>query len=439
MANIVMPKFGLTMTEGLIAAWHRRPGETFQKGDILFEVETEKVTNEVEAPGDGRLDAILHGEGSVVPVGEPIARAAFEDETSGVSTESGGGASSSQASAAEEPRRGLDAPSARKLMAEHNIDPASMAGSGRDGRVMKGDVLRVVATPLARRIARDEGIDLDEVSGTGPRGRIKAGDVLAVQQANASTTAKNAETAGAPEGIMAPDAVRLATARRVQAAKRDIPHFYVGKHVNVGPLGELRTSLNGGKAARQKISVTHLLVKAIGLALARHPALNRIWLPEGIMPLAGIGVGIVTETPDGLRIPIVNDADHLPLDTLASACGTLLERARAGRLQSADVSGGTISISNVGMFGADSLTPIINPPQAMILGVGAEQQTFRPDAQGQPALRQEINLTLAADHRLIDGADAARFLATLAELIENPLELLRAPVASGSLQPRNAA
>lgn len=409
MSEIVMPKFGLTMTEGLIAAWHRKPGEPFRRGDILFEVETEKVTNEVEAAADGVLAEILFPEGATVPVGAVIARLA------------GGASATSPAApaplpAAPSPTRGEDAPSARKLMAEHDVSRDAVEGSGRDGRAMKEDVLRVIATPLARRIARQEGIDLSEVTGSGPGGRIKAADV---ESANASP-------APPPSALTQPDSVRAATARRVQAAKRDIPHFYLTRHVDIRALTALRAELNA-QVGRAKLSVTHMLVKAAGLALAAHPGLNRVWLPDGILALDTVGVGIVAETPQGLRIPVLDGADRLALDDLALAMGGLLDRARTATLTSADVSGGAISISNVGMHGADTLTPIINPPQAMILGVGAEQQLFRPDAAGQPELRREIVLTLAADHRLIDGADAARFLATLAGLLETPLALLRSP------------
>lgn len=410
MSEIVMPKFGLTMTEGLIAAWRRKPGEPFRQGDILFEVETEKVTNEVEAAADGVLAEILFPEGATVPVGAVIARLA------------GGASATSPAApaplpAAPSPTRGEDAPSARKLMAEHGVSRDAVEGSGRDGRAMKEDVLRVIATPLARRIARQEGIDLSEVTGSGPGGRIKAADV---ESANASPAPPPAAT------LVQPDSVRAATARRVQAAKRDIPHFYLTRHVDIRALTALRAELNA-QVGRAKLSVTHMLVKAAGLALAAHPGLNRVWLPDGILALDTVGVGIVAETPQGLRIPVLDGADRLALDDLALAMGGLLDRARTATLTSADVSGGAISISNVGMHGADTLTPIINPPQAMILGVGAEQQLFRPDAAGQPELRREIVLTLAADHRLIDGADAARFLATLAGLLETPLALLRSP------------
>lgn len=403
MSEIVMPKFGLTMTEGQIVAWRRKPGEPFRKGDILFEVETEKVTNEVEAADDGVLTDILVPEGATVPVGTVIARLA-------------GGASAAPTT----PSRGEDAPSARKLMAEHGVSRAAVAGSGRDGRVMKEDVLRVIATPLARRIARQEGIDLSEIAGSGPGGRIKAIDVEGAKVSPAPPPPS-------PTALAQPDSARAATARRVQAAKRDIPHFYLTRHVDIRALTALRAELNAGAGGRTKLSVTHMLVKAAGLALAAHPGLNRVWLPDGILTLETVGVGIVTETPHGLRIPVLDRADRLALDDTALAANGLLERARTGALTSADVSGGAISISNLGMHGVDTLAPIISPPQAMILGVGAEQQLFRPDAAGQPELRREIVLTLAADHRLIDGADAARFLATLAGLLETPLALLRPP------------
>lgn len=401
MADVVMPKFGLTMTEGLITRWHHFLGDAVQRGGILFDVETDKVTTEVEAAVDGTLEEILFAEGAVVAVGQTIAR---------IST--GGDVPLSKLG------HGEDSPAARKLMADHQIDRADLTGSGREGRVMKEDVLRVIATPFARRLARDGGIPLAGIKGSGPGGRIKAADLP-----NRSPD----DVHQIPAGLIKPDMARQATARRVQAAKRDIPHFYLTRTTGFQALQKLRLDLNAARAGRAKISITHLLVKAAGLALAHHPQMNCIWLPEGILPLATVGVGIVTETPAGLRIPVLDCADSLPLDALAVACDGLFARARAGTLTAADSAGGVISVSNVGMFGAHSLTPVISPPQAMILGVGAPQQLFRPDAAGQPELRTEIVLTLAADHRLIDGATAARFLATLAQVLENPLELLRAP------------
>lgn len=416
MSQIVMPKFGLTMTEGLITRWAVNPGQTFVTGDILFEVETDKVTNEVLATEDGTLAEILQPEGSVVPVGEPIARLGGDGVTPSAAPADAQPAAAKTCAQSQ----GCDAPSARNLMAEHGISRDDITGTGRDGRVMKEDVLRVIATPLARRLAKAEGVDLGQVAGSGPNGRIKAADVAARAAATPAPSVQAASTAG----LIAPDSVRAATARRVQAAKRDIPHFYLTRHVDIGPLSDLRSQLNASDT-RVRISVTHLLTRATGLALAAHPELNQLWLADGILTLDTIGVGIVTETPAGLRIPVIDGVDKLDLDALALKSSAVFDRARKGQLSSADVSGGVISISNVGMFGADTLTPIISPPQAMILGVGAEQQTFRPDPEGRPVLKRELILTLAADHRLIDGAMAARFLATLTRLLETPLELLR--------------
>lgn len=189
-------------------------------------------------------------------------------------------------------------------------------------------------------------------------------------------------------------------------------------------LARLRAELNA-EGHGQKISVTHMLIRALGLALEEMPQMNRIWAGDRILAFAHADIGMVAETPDGLRIPVVRDAGGTSLDAVAPQAGALAERARNGRLTPSDVGGGVISISNVGMFGASSLTPIINPPNAMILGVGAERSLFRPDADGAPALRRELTLTLACDHRVIDGADAARFLSAVVALLETPLRLLR--------------
>jgi pyruvate dehydrogenase E2 component (dihydrolipoamide acetyltransferase) len=202
--------------------------------------------------------------------------------------------------------------------------------------------------------------------------------------------------------------------------------------VDVQAFAQLRDSLNGDGDGRARISVTHVLVKALGLALTEMPAINRIWTDEGILAFASADIGMVTETPQGLRIPMFRNAGEVSLDGIARTGADLAARARAGQLTPGDVGGGVISISNVGMFGATSLTPIISPPQAMILGVGAEQQLFRPDATGQPKLGREICLTLAADHRIIDGADAARFLQRVTRNLEEPLRLLREPIRANA-------
>lgn len=413
MTDLVMPKFGLTMTEGLLSEWHVTPGAAFQAGDLLFTVETEKVANEVEAEADGVLAEILVAAGETVPVGSPVARLAGD-------VAAAAGPSGAMEMAAAEPAT-QDAPSARKLMAEHDIAREQVTPTGRDGRVMKEDVMRVIATPLARRIAAQKGVDLQGIAGSGPKGRIKARDVETAPIATSPAPHPAAQTAVTE---IIPDAIRLATAQRVSAAKREIPHFYVTHEAELSALSALRAQLNADPAA-PRISVTHMLIRALGIALTERPAMNRIWAGDRIVAFGQANIGMVAETPEGLRIPVIRDAGGISLDEVAAQARELTDRARAGSLRPSDVGDGVIAISNVGMFGVTSLTPIINPPNAMILGVGAERQVFRPDASGAPALRRELTLTLACDHRIIDGADAARFLADLATLLETPLRLLR--------------
>ncbi len=424
MAELVMPKFGLTMTEGLLSEWHVGPGDAFSAGQLLYTVETEKVANEVEAESDGILSEILVSAGETVAVGTPVAR--ISDQAGEVETP---GASPAPPAPVEE-RDVQDSPAARKLMAEHGLSRGAVDASGRDGRVMKEDVLRVIATPLARRIAEIEGVALDEVTGSGARGRIKAADVetAAARATHVGTRPAAQSTATAPTGVTetAPGAARLSTARRVTASKRDIPHFYMTHEAELSALTDLRQSLNSD-SERARISVTHMLIRAVGVALTELPVLNRIWSNDRIVAFDRVDVGMVVETPEGLRIPVVRDVGGRGLDDIAEAAAAAADRARSGALAAEDVGDSAIAISNVGMFGVSSMTPIINPPNAMIIGVGADRKLFRPDADGAPSLRHELTLTLASDHRIIDGADAARFLAHLVGVIEQPIRMLRTP------------
>lgn len=424
MAELVMPKLGLTMTEGTLSEWLVAPGDRFSAGQVLYTVETEKVANEVEAEVDGILSEILVRPGETVSVGKPIARITETAEASGESALKvmpAIGVPEGEAA----PSSVQDPPSARKLLAEHRLDRSDVVASGRDGRVMKEDVLRVIATPLARRLAHEKGLDLRAVCGSGPRGRIKSADVVATSMQIDAAPARNAALR-TPAGLrrIVPDAVRLAIARRVVVAKRDIPHFYLTSEAEIGALTELRRELNAGND-RTRISITHMLIKAVGIALAEIPEMNRIWANEEIIAFDRVDVGMVVESPDGLRIPVLRDVGRANLDTIAKAATDLAERARSGALAPADIGDSVMSVSNVGMLGVTTLTPIINPPNAMILGVGANRMLFRPSPGGQPELRQELSLSLACDHRIVDGADAARFLSHLIRVIESPIRLLR--------------
>jgi pyruvate dehydrogenase E2 component (dihydrolipoamide acetyltransferase) len=358
-----MPKLGLTMTEGTLSKWHVRPGDAVQPGDLLFVAETEKTATDIAATEAGRIGALLAPEGSIVAVGAPVA------------TWEAGGA----------------------------------AAGGAAGRL--------IATPLARRLARRGGIDLASIRGSGPRQRIKARDV---EQALAAPSPPAPPLSTPPLSRRAGAAV----ARRMTEAKQTIPHFYLAAELDATRLLAFRQELNETDG-RPRIGITHLLLAAAGRALAAEPAFGAVWTDVGARTVGGSDVGLAIDTPAGLLAPVVRDAGRLRLDDLAAAADALVAAARDGRLTPGDLEGGALTVSNLGMHRVAFVVPIINPGQAAILGVGAPRAAFRPDAQGAPALRQEIMLVLSADHRVLDGVRAARLLGAIVDLLERPLDLLR--------------
>jgi len=390
MPPLVMPKLGLTMTEGVLLEWHVGAGDEFRAGDMLFVVETEKVANEVQADIDGIIDELLVEEGDIVPVGMPLA------------TLKGGRVS-------ELPEKVVT--TAEAAVSAVAIEPRQF--------VKDSDSSRIVSTPLARKRARELGVDLSRVAGSGPGGRIKVNDLDHLGDSVAQEMPRLQSEHGLQAQEISPSAARLATARRVSAAKTNVPHFYITQDVEVSALQVFRATINK-RSPEIRISVTHLLIKALGVAMAELPTTNRIWVDDKILAFNQVDIGMVTETADGLRVPIIRDAGRRTLEEVAIEARTLASRAQDGSLTQKEVGGGSVSISNVGMFGASSLIPIINAPQAMILGVGSEQALFRPDEAGHPVLHKEICLTLACDHRVHDGADAARLLARLARILKNP-------------------
>ena len=379
-----MPKLGLTMTEGLLACWRVKPGDRVQKGDVLFVAETDKIATDIEAPGAGEIASIEVAEGSTVPVGTVVA-----------------------------------------TWFDSNIPVSSPT-------LPAIATSRVLATPLARRLARQVGLKLATISGSGPRGRIKARDVEAACAAAPVPTVPSSAPPAAPP---APPSLGLSerrpaspmektVARRMTEAKQAIPHFYVQADADVTRLLALRDELNVAEGFA-RVSLTHFVIAAVARALAQMPEINRIWDADEIVTLDGIDVGLAVATERGLLAPVLRHADRMGLDGIARACGDLVARARAGRLVAEDLAGGTLSVSNVGMFGASHLTPIINPGQVAILGVAAVRPAFRPDAEGRPCLCQELGLVLSCDHRVLDGVSAARFLDRVTQFLRQPLTLTR--------------
>ena len=379
-AQIVMPKLGLTMAEGLLAEWHVQPGDEVAAGQLLFVVETDKISNEVEAPAPGRILSLLVAAGDTVDVGTPIA------------TWTGPGQS-----AAPEPHE----PSAEPIAAE--AEPVATRE-----RVAE----RLRSTPFARRLAAQGGIAIERVDGTGPRGRVQARDV------QAALDRKRAKAPAVGRDL------RAIIAARVTRSKAEIPHFHVTADAAFDALILLRRGLNADKRAPAQLSVTTFLAASVARALSLAPEANLVWREGRAAPLPGIAVAIAVDTPAGVMAPVVPVADGDDLYGLAVKLSAAIERARSGRLAAADVGEAAIGISNVGMFGVRALTPIIDPDQSFMLGVGAPQAVFRPGPDRSPQAVQLVTLTLACDHRAIDGAGAARFLSVVVELLEHPGRLL---------------
>jgi len=423
--DLSMPKLGLTMTEGLIVEWKVSPGRNFSKGDILLVVETEKINIEIEAEDAGTMGELLVAQGDVVPVGTVIARWRLTEDD-GTPTYSrpvlipgieGDDATVSEA----ESERSAD---------EGAVVPRMRAAESATRR----PDFRTIATPLARRLARRHGVDLHLIRGSGPSGRIKAADVEAAAAKPSGPSSPSVErppaiprSASVDQGTRAaPGPAQAVMARRLAAVKQSVPHFYLASEAEVSALLTLRESLNADPGSR-RISINHFALAAVGRTLLDLPWANRVWVDGDLNTFSSTDVGIAVHTPRGLFAPILRDAGRLGLAGVATEASRLVDKAREGRLDPDDMAGGAMTVSNAGMFNVTYLTPIINPGHSAILGVGSVRQVFRPDEGGQPALRREIGLVLACDHRVFDGVAGLEILNRIVKYFENPQDLLTIP------------
>lgn len=415
-ADLLMPKLGLTMTEGVLMEWKVAPGEAFSRGQVLFVVETDKAATDIEAEADGVLAERLVEEGETVPVATPVGRLA---------SAAGGGSPPSPPSA---PIPAPEAKTERKPEAAAVAPPppiqqvAQQVGQQVAQQAARPAGGRVIATPLARRVARERGIDLSAVAGSGPRGRIKLVDVeraVAVIPA-AATAATGQETARR----VRPTPMQAAMARRLSQVKQGVPHFYLSVEAEVSALLELRAALNADDT-RPRLTLTHFVLAAVGRALAEQPGVNRVWADGEIVEFSATHVSMAVEAETGLYVPVVRDAGSASLDRVAAEARAAMEKARSGRLSAAEMEGAAIAVSNAGMHDVTWLTPIINAGQSAILGVGSVRELFRPDAEGAPSLRREIGLVFSGDHRVHTGVEGLTFLNRVRTYLENPLRLLR--------------
>jgi len=412
--EILVPKLGLTMSEGVLVEWMVQPGDSFKMDQGLFVIESEKAANEVGAEADGLLLEISAQTGETLPCGTVIGY--WDDGQSGGDVATPGPI----------PAEGI-ASAVTPVAAVYATVPVP-AGQ------------RVPVTPLARRLAAKHGLELAAVSGSGPRGRIRARDVL-VQAAQSAQTAQ-ASAAINPAHVAAqaservenfpssargtmrtPSNLERTRAQRLTAAKQKVPHFYLAAEAEMSAVMALRIQFNAAQT-RQRLTLNHFILAAVGQALETMPEMNCVWTDDGILTLDSSDVGMAVNTDKGLLVPVLRGLGQLSLGTIAKRAGELIKRAQAGRLASGEMQGGSITVSNAGMHDVTYMTSIINPGQSMILGVGSIREVFRPDENGQPVIRREMGMVLSADHRVIDGVAGLKFLKCVAQALEQPMCLL---------------
>ncbi|ABF88747.1 pyruvate dehydrogenase complex, E2 component, dihydrolipoamide acetyltransferase [Myxococcus xanthus DK 1622] len=400
---IQMPSLSPTMTEGKIVKWLKKQGDKVSSGDAVAEVETDKSNLEIEAYDNGTLAEIVVGENQMAKVGAPIAYLTAK------------GAKAAPAAPAAQPKPPAPAPE-KPAAAKPAAAPAQAGGR------------RLRASPVAKRIAREKGLDLTQVSGSGPSGRVVKRDIeealargpAAVPAAKKAPAAQPAPGVRPEPTVLPLSSMRKVIAQRMTEVKPGVPHFYLTIEVDMEAASKVREE---AKAMDLKVSVNDLIVKAVAMAVRRYPKINVSLQGDKVVQFHSVDVGIAVALEEGLITPILRDADQKGLQAIASGVRELAERARKRALKPEEYTGGSITVSNLGMYGIDQFVAVINPPQASILAVGAvsEKAVVR---DGQLAVRKMMTATLSCDHRVIDGAIGAEFLRELRGLLEHPTRLL---------------
>jgi pyruvate dehydrogenase E2 component (dihydrolipoamide acetyltransferase) len=389
--NVIMPALEMTQETGKLISWLKKEGDRVVKGEPLLEVETDKAVMEVESPGDGVLAGIKAQAGAEIPVGRTIAwivspgeAAPSEEEhfASGRKTATGGSPSVS----------------------------ASVPGGSAQITTRQ-----IKISPKARRLASERGVDLTLVRGSGPGGEILASDILAAADGKAT-----------PQPAVHPfSPISRLMAERTAQSWTTVPHFFVVREVDAGALNEIRQKLSAAVEKSHGVKLTHsdLLVALVARVLAKHPRINSSWAGDAVRSNPEVNIGLAVGVDDGVVAPVIHRADQTELGAIAMHRRDLSERASSGKLRPADITGGTFTISNLGMFGVDAFTAIITPPQTAILAVGEIADRVVP-VDGRPGIRPMMTLTLSSDHRVVSGAGAAKFLRDVAEAITHPAQWL---------------
>jgi pyruvate dehydrogenase E2 component (dihydrolipoamide acetyltransferase) len=394
--SVVMPALEMAQETGKLLAWRKKEGESVSKGEPLLEIETDKAVVEVEAPGDGILAGITAEAGAVIPVGETIAWLVAPGEKPPTKTVTSAPAARATGGAMQQAAAVAVAPAPVK----------AMAGAPQ-------------ISPKARRLAKELGVDIWQIRGTGPEGVITAEDV---QKFANSKTAAATGTAPAPASPMESlSTVARLMAERTTESWTSVPHFFLVRDVDASELiaTQKRFSAEAEKTQGVAPTITDLLIALIARTLAKHPRMNASWTGEGIRSNADVNISVAMAVKDGVVGAVIHKADTLKIAEISTQRRELTQRARAGRLRPADITGGTFTLSNLGMYKVDAFSAIITPPQAAILAVGTISDRVVP-VQGKPGVRPMMTMTLSSDHRVVDGARAAEFLSDLAGTIGKP-------------------
>jgi pyruvate dehydrogenase E2 component (dihydrolipoamide acetyltransferase) len=424
MPEVIMPRLSDTMEEGELTRWLKNVGDPVHRGDVLAEIETDKATMDLEAFEEGVLEQQLVSAGTVVPIGQAVAVIGDGSKTPAAPAETAPEEEPKAAPAKPAAKEAAEAESAAPSKEpEARPEPVAEAATAASGPSR--------TSPLARKIAREHGIDLATVEGTGPQGRIVRADIEdAIAQApKAGEPATQAAQPAKPLPVAAGDEevainnIRRVTARRLTESQA-VPHFFLTNVVDAERLIAFRAEVNSGlSSAGIKVSINDLLVRAAAIALRAHPEVNSSWGGDKLIRRGRINIGIAVALPDGLIVPVVTDADSKSLSEIATTTVALAEKARAGKLKLDEMSGGTFTISNLGMFGIDEFTAVINPPEAAILAVGAAVPV--PELRnGELVAVPKMKITLTVDHRVLDGAMAAAFLRDLKGILEEPMRIV---------------
>jgi pyruvate dehydrogenase E2 component (dihydrolipoamide acetyltransferase) len=445
--EIKMPALSPTMEEGTLAKWLVKEGDVVKSGDIMAEIETDKATMEFEAVDEGTIGKIVVAEGTDgVKVGAVIALLDGEGEES---TPRPAAKESEPKPATDDPNKtGDEAKTAGEDVEDHGkpaddqVAKDEPKASAQPAPAPRGDGERVKASPLARRIAAEKGVDLSGVSGSGPNGRIVKADVDGAQPGKAAPAAAAAQApaaeaptpAAAPKPAQVPDIphetaklsnMRKTIARRLTESKQQVPHIYLTVDVQLDALLALRAQLNAGLEKRGvKLSVNDLLIKALAAALMQVPKCNVMYTPDQLVTFKRADISVAVSTPEGLITPVVTEADTASLSSISTRMKDLAARARDKKLKPEEFTGGTASISNMGMFGIKQFEAVINPPQGMILAIGAGEKRPWVQADGTLGVATVMSATGSFDHRAIDGADGAELMQAFKQLVEAPLAML---------------